>query len=268
MNTTQSGDRDRSRLWTLVMILLGCALLAPIVATAEDAAAERRVSESSQYQGKRGRLDPDAAPIVQNRDEFAGGLAKLPGQGQAKKRLPASSSPSAAYTPNSEFWFYSADVELFRDVDDDGYYAGIDLLFDADTIFEVADVYAVLYLSLDGGDWVEYAATDDFTIYDTSGGDSYNVVTDLVDGYPTGSYDILVELFDAWTGEFVAWIGPEDTSELAFLPLEDRSNDAPIGGGTTVVVNRGGGGVAGLPFVVLLAGILIARRLRQEPAAS
>ena len=103
---------------------------------------------------------------------------------------------------------------LFSDDDRDGYYYGIDLLIDADTIYSEADVYAVVYLSLDGGPWNEYAATEDFTLFGASGDDAYVLVTELMSGYPRGSYDLLIELFDAWDGSFLASLGPEESSEL------------------------------------------------------
>ena len=162
------------------------------------------------------------------------------------------------------FWFYEADVALFSDFDNDGYYFGIDLMFDADTTWTAAEVFAVVYLSYEYGPWNEYAETEDFTIYGASGADNYIIETELVSGYPTGSYDILIELFDAFDGRFLASIGPEDTSELALLPLEDSVLDAPAGTTTQVVVNSGGGGAVG--FFLLLA--LLAVRMTRRPQAA
>lgn len=250
-------------------------LLAPgvLFAAAETTGGETdsRVSETRHFLGGRGE---NAVALGVSRDEYRpvgntlGDTATQKSTRENVARKPYSTTPSATFAPNDDFWFYSVDVELFRDTDRDGYFTGIDLLFDADTLYASAEVYAVVYLSLDGGDWVEYAATEDFTIFGTSSGDSYNIVTDLIDGYPTGSYDILIELFDAWNGEFVAYAGPDDASALAFLPLEDRDNDAPIDDGTTVVVNRGGGGAAGLLSLMVLAGVGLVMRRRQLPAAS
>ena len=110
------------------------------------------------------------------------------------------------------------------------------------------------YLSFDGGPWEEYAVTEDFTIFGTSGTDDYVIVTDLVSGYPRGDYDILIEIFDADTSEFLAWFGPEDTSELAFLPLEDMDRDAPAPE-TRVTVNSGGGGSTDLLLLALLGSL-------------
>ena len=66
-----------------------------------------------------------------------------------------------------------------------------------------------------------------------------------------GDYDILIEVFDAGTSEFLAYFGPEDTSELAFLPLEDMDRDAPVPE-TRITVNSGGGGASDWLLLALL----------------
>jgi hypothetical protein len=155
----------------------------------------------------------------------------------------------ASADPN--FWFYDVAVTLFADADRDGYFWGIDLRFDADTSYAAADVFAVLYLSYEGGPWNEYAETEDITLFGTSAFDDYIVETELVSGYPKGEYDILIELYDAYDGSFLASIGPEDTSELSYLPLEDSTRDSS--GNTQVVVNSGGGSLGWLLLFALLA---------------
>jgi hypothetical protein len=141
---------------------------------------------------------------------------------------------------NSNFWFYDADVEV------------------------AADVYAVIYLSYEFGPWNEYAVTDVFTLLGSSGTDEYIVETELVSGYPTGSYDILIELFDAYDDAYLASFGPDDTSELALLPLEDSTRDVASTGSPQVVVNSGGGG--SLSWLLLLG--LLAVRMTFRPHAA
>ena len=189
-------------------------------------------------------------------------LRTAPSSGEARKtpeRRAASGVISSIGDPN--FWFYDADVVLFNDLDRDGYYFGIDLEFDADTNYAVADVYAVLYLSYEYGPWEEYAETDDFTLWGASAADSYIVETELVSGYATGDYDILIERYDAYDSADLASFGPEDTSELAILPLEDSTRDTPAAGQTQVVVNSGGGGSLGW----LLLSALFAIRMTFRP---
>ncbi len=154
-----------------------------------------------------------------------------------------------------DFWFYEADVILYNDDDNDGFYHGIDLLFDVDTNFLSADIFAVLYLSFEGGPWNEYAATEDFTIFGSSGGDEYVIETELMSGYLTGSYDLLIEVFDAYDGTYLTSFGPDETSELAYLPLEDYNRDAPIE--VVVVHHHGGGGAIDQWFLSALVMLLV-----------
>jgi len=169
-------------------------------------------------------------------------------------------SASNAVAMNTEFWFYDAYVALFADGDGDGYYTGIELGFDADTVYTAADVYAVTYLSLDYGPWNEYAVSADFTLYGASDTDRYVIETELVSGYPAGDYDILVELYDTFDGSLVASIGPEETSELSLLPLEDTTYDARAGTTNQVVINSGGGGSFSW---LLLLGLTIVSAMRR-----
>ena len=95
-------------------------------------------------------------------------------------------------------------------------------------------------------------------------------MTELVEGYPSGSYDILIELFDAYDDSFLAYIGPDDTSELAFLPLEDAYRDTPIVPDIIIVEEHGGGSLGwvaifGLGFVMfgrLLSAVLSKKRAK------
>ena len=214
-----------------------CALLLLLAASGGAAAADKRISVTTEGpSGERELASPGAE------DEYAALTTtgdRKPSSRSAEQQKAAVMSPSP---PNTDFWIYDAWVDLYADIDRDGYFSGIELTFDADTIYGIADVYAVVYLSYDYGPWNEYAVTEDFTIFGSSGTDEYFIETDLVAGYPTGDYDILIELFDAFDNSFVASMGPEDSSELSILPLEDMDRDSLTDGTTQVVVNSGGGG--------------------------
>ncbi len=252
---------DKEYRLTQALITAVCVLLlgALTVATAS-ASEEVRTSTSQHFVAG---VEPDSSDPLTTEDSFAalesGGARSRPAD--AAKSTPG--TPEVARALAGDFWIYDADVVLFGDDDRDGYYYGIDLLFDADTIYASAPVYAVLYLSLNGGPWNEYTATEDFWINGSSADDEYVVVTELQSGYPTGDYDILIELFDANTGEFLADFGPESSSALSFLALEDFNRDAPVfDRPVTVSRGRGGGGAAGLLMLGVL-GIAAARRVRR-----
>jgi hypothetical protein len=227
-------------------------------ALAAETEEEWRLSVSTQ--SSRAERD-NGSPGKTSEDEFT--ALELAGDRVAAKGSLSRSKPvmQTMQAANADFWFYTADIELFNDHDRDGYYHGIDLLFDADTYYAVADVYAVIYLSLDGGPWNEYAATEDFTLFGASSEDDYVIVTELLAGYPSGSYDVLIELFDAYDNTFLAFFGPDDTSELAFLPLEDAERDVADVPDVTVVNHHHGGGSTGVVFILVLA-LVVMRRLR------
>jgi hypothetical protein len=251
--------RKLNIVWILSASLLFLAGAATVKAADEN---ELRISTTSQGQGiQRGGVGAGKISHDELQALLTSGERSKTTRGSQQKKDMASSlqsgSVSSAVTPNVEFWFYDVDVQLYSDVDRDGYYSGIDLAFDADTVYGIADVYAVIYLSYDFGPWNEYAVTEDFTIFGASANDEYVVETDLVAGYLTGDYDILIELFDAVDGSFVADIGPDQSSELSFLPLEDIGRDTPRE--TTIVVNNGGGGALGLLGLLALFGLAAPR---------
>ncbi len=245
-------------LFVATMLLLAAATQAQT--TADD---ETRISITSQgvagpsgaiAERKTTRNEHKALTLTGNRGK------PIRSKEQQESAAKSSSTASTANTPNTDFWFYTADVELFSDFDRDGFFSGIDLLFDVDTVYAVADVYAVVYLSYEYGPWNEYAETEDFTIFGTSANDEYVIETELVSGYPTGNYDILIELYDTFDNSLVAIIGPEDTSELSVLPLEDINRDSVAPGTTQVVVNSGGGGSLSWFLLLGLAGVVTLAR--------
>jgi len=252
--TTYARDVEKLRISATVLLIAGLLILSGSV-FASETEGDRRISvtmENSRVQRDKGVAGKTS------QHEFA--VLRVAGE-RDKSTWSSAQSKAAAQavqSPNVGFWFYTADVVLFNDHDSDGYYHGIDLLFDADTYYAFAEVYAVVYLSLDGGPWNEYAVTDNFTILGATSDDEYVLVTELLSGYPSGSYDVLIELFDAFDDSFLAYFGPDDTSELAFLPLEDADRDVAVVP-EVIVVNRGGGGSLGW-FLILALGLITLRR--------
>jgi len=247
--------RAQTIIAAIYLLLIG--LLAMATASAEDTL--RKSTSRHHLEGGRS----DGPPPVETEDVFDAleTLGKRVRPHENDSREAAGDTPPSARATAGDFWIYDADVILFGDDDRDGYYFGIDLLFDADTVWSSARVYAVMYLSLDGGPWNEYAATEDFRIDGATSGDEYVLVTELQSGYPTGDYDLLIELYDADTGWFLADYGPESSSALSFLPLEDFNRDAPVvDRPVTVSEGRGGGGAAGVLPLLGLAALAWRRR--------
>ncbi len=258
--STSTGNRktDWLRLLASLIVLLAMTVSLPASAEPQESATDGARTSKSLHIRQGGRANRDSGTeTIDSYESLRQSGARVKPSASAKV---GTGTPPLAESAALDFWIYEADVILFADDDRDGYFHGIDLLIDADTIYDVADVYAAVYLSLDGGPWNEYAVTEDFTIYGASGDDSYVLVTELMSGYPRGSYDLLVELFDAWDGSYLAGLGPEDSSELAYLPLEDFDRDAPR---VTIGHGHGGGGATGAGSLLALTLLVFGRRLRR-----
>jgi hypothetical protein len=129
----------------------------------------------------------------------------------------------------SDFGFFDAGSTLLADRDGDGFHREFRVRFDADVVSGSALVYARLYLRRAGDrDWLLYHETDDFQIFEDDGDDDYFVTATLDDGWPTGDYDVLIDLYESGFSGIVATIGPLDSAGLALLPLEEAGLDLPI----------------------------------------
>jgi len=258
---TSSGYLKKTGKATAAWLLVVMSLAASAADQAEETpAAEQRRSESLHFPDHGRANEPNPQKATSTRDDYDAPNTGDNRSDTVSKPATATRSNSKSQAISHDFWIFDADILLFNDYDGDGYSWGIDLLFDADTIYSEAQVYAAVYLSYEGGAWNEYAVTQDFTIYGASGNDEYVLVTELMSGYPTGDYDLLIELFDSLDGSFVASFGPEDSPELSFLPLEDFGRDEPIEEIRIAVSHGGGGAISLWMLLALLTSRLIARR--------
>ncbi|MGS2719723.1 choice-of-anchor H family protein [Paraglaciecola aestuariivivens] len=148
---------------------------------------------------------------------------------------------------NQEFWVFDAWLTLHQDRDYDGYYHHFSLEIDADTEYASAQLYARLYLGVNEV-FQEFHVTDNFTIYGDSSDDSYVIETELLTGFPSNDYEVLIELYDAYTNELVAVYDGYNDADLYLISLESKNYDrAPV-----VVVHEHGGSLAGWSLVLLL----------------
>ena len=196
------------------------------------------------HQVKEGFVGQPADTVTEYRLPELGASAQLSRTAAAARYKPSQQ--------NGDFEIAAVDISLSGDYDGDGYFHVIELDWDADTVFSSADVYGVVWLSYEGGPWEEFLTSATYTINGSSSADRYRVESDLRSGYPTGTYDLLLELYDPDSGELLASLGPSDTLTLAQLPLEDRSWDEDDD-------HYHGGGALGAWTMLLLGLILMAR---------
>ena len=212
------------------ILAFGIVALTSVLAQPPALAAEGRVAELQEAP-----LDP------QRVSKYTGTRGAVPAATQKASKQhqlrPASKTaalkavrPSATVSARaSDFWFFDAGSTLRSDRDGDGFHREFRVRFDADVISGSAIVFARLYLRRVGDlDWLLYHETDDFQIIGEDGDDDYFVTTTLDDGWPTGDYDVLIDLYESGFPGIVATIGPVDSGALALLPLEETGLDLPI----------------------------------------
>lgn len=253
-----------------LLALAGLAFILSVPAAASQPEASRfsRSAEGRATAAPLLRQQLVGAPVTGHDAMVLEGPRVSPGRPATDKRL-AAAAGTQIRTENHDtvdFLIFEAFSEVFYDFDGDGYFHGFAVTFDADVSEGWADVYAELYLSRNGGPWNRYFTTRVFSIQGADSADAYEVVTDLDIGYPTGDYDVLIELYDAESGDFLTDFGPADTSALAWLPLEDAEFDAPHYGYGYATHGGGGSGPALLIFIALLAAWR--QRQRERTAAT
>jgi MYXO-CTERM domain-containing protein len=236
---------------------LSFVLGAEVCAAQSATGKEERVTRSSA-----GPVGDHAADELRDPTSFET-LRREPGEISMKPRGAAGSGKGRqSLRTFGDAWIYDATTDIFADSDGDGYYRFLRVQFDADTIHSFDYVYAEIYLSADGTAWEHLYSTKDFAIWGSDPDDDYEVETELVSGYSTGLYDVLVELYDADTGELLDEYGPNESSLFSLVPLEDSGRDGIVVVPPPVVVveESGGGAVSWLGLAGLVAALALRRR--------
>jgi len=189
-------------------------------------------------------------------------------EGYREESLPVGIHTDSISYSTGEITIFDASTQLISDFDFDGFYHRISVTIDADTIHTTSYVFAKLYLSYEGGPWNHYATSNAYHIYNDSSADSFTIETELADGFPSGYYDVKIELFDADFGDWLLSYGPYDDSSLSSLPLEDSyyddgyTDDFYIETGVAVRAGSASLWLLSLPLALVITR-LISKRLKK-----
>jgi hypothetical protein len=163
---------------------------------------------------------------------------------------------SRSHNNYTDFAIYGATTLLQDDYDSDGFYQTFSVSFDADIVSytqsELGEVYALLYISNNGGPWTHYYTTDDFIIEGETDLDEYEVITTFLSGYSTDHYDILIDLYQVGYSDIVASYSSDDSNALYALSLESADYDEPYEAPYIEVVEISHGGSFSIVIVLLL----------------
>ncbi|MBT8137360.1 MAG: choice-of-anchor H family protein [Gammaproteobacteria bacterium] len=233
-------NRSISGLCRLLFVLTLTGLALP-VANATAAATDARVRAAAGFTSGHAGADRFATELLQLTDVVP-----------RTKTAPAGKQ-SATTTENAyccAYYIYSARTDLFDDFDGDGFYSYLRVTLDIDTDHFDASLYLRVFLRGSDGIWDEIFESDVFTIYGNSGLDDYAVESELYAGFPADYYDVLVEVYDAYSGALVVEHGPREAAAFSLLPMEDLALDARNLPPTAF--SSGGGGSLGYAALLFL----------------
>ncbi|GGW93061.1 choice-of-anchor H family protein [Alteromonas halophila] len=152
---------------------------------------------------------------------------------------------------STDYWIYDSWVSLSHDPDGDGYYSSFSVTLDADTIYRASAVYAVIYVGRHDVYDAIYT-TSDFMLYGDDSEDALTIENDLLSGFPSREYHLLVELYDANTHALLAFSDDYQDADLAFLSLESQNYESTYRD-AVVVVDKHGGSLASASLLWLTA---------------
>ena len=153
--------------------------------------------------------------------------AKTTPQSQAAKRV---NVRPAQRDVNYDYWVYDAYVTLHTDSDYDGYYHHFSVVFDVDSI---------------------YHTTSDFYIGGDSTQDQITVETELLSGFYPDDYEVLIEIYDAYSNELVAVYDGYSDADLYLLSIESQDKEVIYVEPDVVVIEASGGSAAWLALLLL-----------------
>lgn len=181
-------------------------------------------------------------------------------QSQTAQRKTVASVGTA--TRDHIIWVYDAWVTLHRDTDHDAYYSEIELSFDVDTSLSHADIYARIYLG-DGFEFREIYTTSDFHIHSDASNDEITLRTRLVEGFRPQEYDLMIEIYDAFSNELQDIYDHTHDDDLFLLPLESNEyeNRASQGGQVTITTEEGGS-MSGIMLLLTTCLVLFRRSVK------
>ncbi len=201
--------------WVAFWALLVSLSLPLMATTNENSRTSRSISFTKSSELDKGIKDEQLKQantdvmVALNKDGF-----------RVESSLRAVQASRSEYVSNADIIIYDASTKLISDFNSDNYFHRFSVTIDVDTVYDVAYVYARLYLSYEGGPWNHYATSDNYHIYGDSELDTFVVETELADGFPSGYYDVRIELYDADFDDWLLSYGPYDDASLSALPLE------------------------------------------------
>jgi hypothetical protein len=132
-----------------------------------------------------------------------------------------SAQPLSQVVSVYDVWF-----NLIEDTDGDGYFHQFEVSFDVDTQYAQQEIYVVGKLI--GATSQQLFETEHYHIESDSGADSYQTTVLLSDGYPSGEYNMELNVYDAQTDTLLLHVNGQHDQDMWGLYLEDAKLEHSI----------------------------------------
>lgn len=126
---------------------------------------------------------------------------------------------------SADVWVYDASIEWLEDADSDYFYSSLNLVLDVDSLYTTTNIFSEIYYREAGGSWTWLASTQNFEISGQQSNDSYILNLTFNAGFNPDNYDLLIDVYDADSQQFLTTYSSADDVDLSQLPLEDQSWD-------------------------------------------
>ena len=146
----------------------------------------------------------------------------LIGKSENKNSLFLESLDRDGYHPDLHT-IYSVTVHAEGDNDHDGHFNRLNISVDADTLLHTDEVFLVIKLRDEYGDWWTIDTTPVFVIHGDSSIDTFHISVAVPAPLHFGYYDLRIEMFSAATHLLLAEYGP--TPSHSDIPLENFADD-------------------------------------------
>lgn len=190
------------------------------------------------------------------------------------KQSSALHSPQVQHKSHAQpqVWISDIGALLVDDIDNDSYFSGFSLTIDVDSEYGDTDVYAKIYVQSDTQPLMLLHKTSRFSVYGSTRGDEYRIDTELRNNFASDTYNLVIDIHDAWSDDLLDTANSRGFSNLRNLPLESSEQNLLSDNleqdivtefsSADVVVTEHAGGLHPALLLLLLGSGLVSRRLR------
>ncbi len=190
----------------------------------------------------------------------------------------SSTAKSARHSENEhhqEVWIHEAWLDLTENAEQDDFYSGFALEIDFDTVWFEQRIYIRAHLIDADHHETELLISEPFWLFSDSATDRFESETLLKQGFEPGFYDLIIDIYDAESDEWLGYCSKAEQPLFASLALESQEHDFTYDDATPsterisvteVEISSHGGALSPYWLLILVSSMAAITRHRQRSA--